>query len=447
MAKERPDIETLISEHTQELQKPQNSRQVTRLEKLIIAFQKVQDTPPSKGDLSYFYLSSYHGLSSVSVFETQRKDVPRQFKTSRFCPHGLPEFPAWHRVYLSKFEKALQAQDPSVMLPFWNEISPQSQATGYPSLFSETSFMKTDGTSIRNPLESFRTTENIDFRGVDVEDPQKTNRDSGSLVSYTSRQLLSDVKSAFKQTTYELFSYNSNTSPLSVENPHNNIHGYIGGWMGSVELSAFDPIFWFHHCFIDNLFWQWQKLNNQTSSIKYSRIHLQLVPFRKPSSTSYYTIEDIAGLDQFGYTYGQIDLQALGQDSRNSRFNFFNNLGRPKVEKTEGSKKILVISGIRFADFGGSFRVEVNAGVASGNIPVGTQTVFRFSKECVNCDVSPSTHVSFRLKDVPQSEESRIRFKVTFVVSSGSRVVFTEDMEPGSRVIHRIMGSALQLVY
>jgi tyrosinase len=68
------------------------------------------------------------------------------------------------------------------------------------------------------------------------------------------------------------------TSPDAVvplETPHNGLHLAIGGYeipggftvdsrqgangdMGENETAAFDPIFFFHHAFIDKLFWQWQ---------------------------------------------------------------------------------------------------------------------------------------------------------------------------------------------
>jgi tyrosinase len=61
-----------------------------------------------------------------------------------------------------------------------------------------------------------------------------------------------------------------------IESPHNAIHLAVGGSyqfaeynadpirgangdMGDNETAAFDPIFFFHHCFIHYVFWGWQK--------------------------------------------------------------------------------------------------------------------------------------------------------------------------------------------
>jgi tyrosinase len=63
---------------------------------------------------------------------------------------------------------------------------------------------------------------------------------------------------------------------VPIESPHNAIHLAVGGFeipgvqsysfvsgangdMGENDTAAFDPIFFFHHCFIDLMFWEWQR--------------------------------------------------------------------------------------------------------------------------------------------------------------------------------------------
>ncbi|KAI3317253.1 tyrosinase [Xylariaceae sp. AK1471] len=63
---------------------------------------------------------------------------------------------------------------------------------------------------------------------------------------------------------------------VPLESPHNDMHLAIGGFdipgqgnfdsiigangdMGENDTAAFDPIFFFHHCFIDKVFWDWQR--------------------------------------------------------------------------------------------------------------------------------------------------------------------------------------------
>lgn len=77
----------------------------------------------------------------------------------------------------------------------------------------------------------------------------------------------------------------SPTAPVvvAVEEPHNALHLAIGGFdipnafnaanypftngdMGDNETAAYDPVFHFHYCFIDCMFWKWQVLNGQTKT-------------------------------------------------------------------------------------------------------------------------------------------------------------------------------------
>lgn len=68
---------------------------------------------------------------------------------------------------------------------------------------------------------------------------------------------------------------------VSIEKPHNYMHLAIGGYdmaddpngtgangdMGENDTAAFDPVFYFHHCFIDKVFWNWQTIHDQTTAL------------------------------------------------------------------------------------------------------------------------------------------------------------------------------------
>lgn len=69
---------------------------------------------------------------------------------------------------------------------------------------------------------------------------------------------------------------------VPLESPHNDMHLAIGGVqipgfnvdqyagangdMGENDTASFDPIFYFHHCFIDYLFWTWQTMHKKTDA-------------------------------------------------------------------------------------------------------------------------------------------------------------------------------------
>lgn len=79
---------------------------------------------------------------------------------------------------------------------------------------------------------------------------------------------------------------------VPLESPHNDMHLAIGGFdlpvsptrpgqpeqsfdaiadangdMGENDTASFDPIFYFHHCFIDRMFWLWQNRTQKTESL------------------------------------------------------------------------------------------------------------------------------------------------------------------------------------
>ena len=71
---------------------------------------------------------------------------------------------------------------------------------------------------------------------------------------------------------------------VALESPHNSIHLAVGGFdvpgqgdsspiagangdMGENDTAALDPIFFFHHCFIDYVFWIWQRRHGAISSL------------------------------------------------------------------------------------------------------------------------------------------------------------------------------------
>lgn len=140
----------------------------------------------------------------------------------------------------------------------------------------------------------------------------------------------------------------------SLESPHNSIHLAVGGYdfvdssgqrsefgivegangdMGENNTAAMDPIFFFHHCNIDRMFWIWQKLHHATDKLELlegfagtgasdsqgptpgfspgSTLSLDsaLNPFTKADG-SIYTSKDCVNIEQqLGFTYesGSLD--------------------------------------------------------------------------------------------------------------------------------------------
>ncbi|KZT38875.1 Di-copper centre-containing protein [Sistotremastrum suecicum HHB10207 ss-3] len=124
--------------------------------------------------------------------------------------------------------------------------------------------------------------------------------------------------------------YSQGMSPpnyLSLEDIHNNVHGWIGGpnggHMSIVPVAAFDPIFWLHHCNVDRQFAIWQSLNptswfsdrahqlpdDGTWSIRPGAIdtpNTPLAPFHTNLNGTMYTSNSVRDWTKLGYTYPEL---------------------------------------------------------------------------------------------------------------------------------------------
>jgi hypothetical protein len=187
---------------------------------------KYQAKAPSDND-GYVYLAGFHGIPKC------------------LCKHDNDLFLPWHRTYLSKFEKALQAIDPTVSLPFWDWTSADSLRSGMPPAFTDATFVDTDGQTKRNPLLS----------GPRENGAPLTVRHTDQTTDQV-RTAAGGVPVAQIQPIFQNFS-------AIINGPHMTIHTYVGGAndggdMSSFARAAFDPMFWSHHAMVDFQWAQWQ---------------------------------------------------------------------------------------------------------------------------------------------------------------------------------------------
>lgn len=191
-----------------------------------------------------------------------------------FCEHGNNHFITWHRPYLLDFELKLRAQIARLAdqatadewrLPYWDWAAPDAQ--GIPEAFAAETY-EDGGETLPNPLFS------APYRlpvPVNVGPPtDATWRDPGPA------QDLQDIGSlvgpALELSDFRDFS-------TAIENPHNQVHVWTGGWMVTFR-SAFDPIFWCHHANIDRQFWLWQNGAGDQASIPAAVRSFPCQPFK-----------------------------------------------------------------------------------------------------------------------------------------------------------------------
>lgn len=158
-----------------------------------------------------------------------------------FCPHGNWFFLPWHRAYLNYFELICReaSGDDTFALPYWDWTA-QPQV---PAPFWGTNSPLFDSSRQIGPGD----TASPEFVGPAVIDTIMNTSDFlafGSGAATQQRQ-------------------NSGYGILEGR-PHNYVHGWIGGNMGTF-LSPLDPIFWLHHCNVDRLWAEWNQTHANTS--------------------------------------------------------------------------------------------------------------------------------------------------------------------------------------
>jgi len=140
------------------------------------------------------------------------------------CPHGVSIFLPWHRLYMVQMEEEL-----GMALPYWD----WSQTVDLPRLWSTVAAPIKEGTtSACDPPQ-------IASISVDAQ--------------WDAELLRSEIQTALHTTRYSDFWRALNT-------PHNRIHLMFGCDMSLVATSAYVPLFFLHHSFVDFVWAFWQEL-------------------------------------------------------------------------------------------------------------------------------------------------------------------------------------------
>jgi Common central domain of tyrosinase/Polyphenol oxidase middle domain len=173
---------------------------------------KAMKALPTTNPLSWDYQAAIHGttLSGSHV-------------AWNTCEHGTHFFWSWHRMYLYWFERIIRkmSNDAGWALPFWDYQS-SSQRTLPPPF--------------RDPSSELFT----------------ANRGSG----WNSGAASFPASHVDPSAGMGMLDYFSGQSSIE-QNPHNNVHVDVGGWMGSVPTAAQDPVFFVHHSNIDRYWNLW----------------------------------------------------------------------------------------------------------------------------------------------------------------------------------------------
>lgn len=233
---------------------------------------------------------------------------------------------------------------------------------------------------------------------------------------------------------------------MPLESPHNDIHLAVGGFdvpsqgdfspiadangdMGENDTAGLDPIFFFHHCFIDRVFWLWQKKHGcedkleiidqypGTNSVdnqgptpgvapnSWLTLASPLDPFKKLDGGKERTFTSLDCINiekQLGYTYGPGSLEAQAA-------------ALAAVAPAPGhSTKIVRVAGINRAAIRGSFLISAFATIDGKKQHLGTEAVLsRWHVEgCANCQTHREVKAFIGLQGLPQAVADTAHYDV-----------------------------------
>ncbi len=249
-------------------------------------------------------------------------------------------------------------------------------------------------------------------------------------------EVFSYFESCLDAPNYTLFSNTTSadgTDYVPLESPHNYMHLAVGGFdypghdrsvipgangdMGENETAGLDPIFFFHHCFIDYVFWIWQRRQGATDEFSidpndpgatYSEgapppagaagldpnailsLDTTLAPFVKADNKPFTTRDCINIEKQLGYAYGSGSLDAYAEPAKQLLF---------KAAAAQHSGKTLRVSRINRAKIRGSFLISAYAKVNGKREYLGTRAILsRWHVEgCMNCLTHLEAKATFKL--------------------------------------------------
>lgn len=160
-----------------------------------------------------------------------------------FCPHGNWFFLPWHRAYLLYFEQICRTLigDKNFALPYWNWTCHRTLPTPFLG-------------SASDPLFS----------------PGRTGVPPAALGDGSVGTTVMDA--ILDEANFLLFASDASSGlrppvgygPLEG-NPHNTVHGFVGGIMGSFH-SPRDPVFWMHHNMIERVWWEWNVVRGHANT-------------------------------------------------------------------------------------------------------------------------------------------------------------------------------------
>ncbi|WP_298896478.1 tyrosinase family protein [uncultured Psychroserpens sp.] len=349
-----------------------SSGEIATLKKAFSGVMKLKTNDPN----GYFIQAGYHGLPNA------------------YCMHHIPGYNPWHRAYLYSFENALRTIPgcEDVTLPYWDLFN------DFPDILNQ------------EPFANYTLPEDLNSN---YKKGYVTQRNSVKTMESLFKQydVLTDFTRAKTQQDWEdyhggqAFGGAPNDTSISA---HDGGHVATGPTMADQNVAAFDPIFWFYHCNIDRMFWEWQKsmhatdINGLLSTITTTEsrniftipVLESLPPFTNntPHLNTVKIVDSIANLD--------VDYDPPAKETKEIAMAAFTTKRRGSVAASEKFHVDTDIANVRVKGINrikipGSFSVHL---LKDGE-KIASKAFFQPSEvdKCPNCVENPIVHVDFKL--------------------------------------------------
>jgi len=177
--------------------------------------------------------------------------------------HRAPAFCPWHREYLIRLEKEIRKHSENAAIPYWDWATNSNPAT---AAVWQNDMLGGDGDgSDGNKVKTgpFREGEWV-IIDEDGNNDGPLKRNFSDTLSLPTQANIDTVKAI---TVYDSADWNWDSDPSfrnqlegwEGPNLHNRVHQWVGEDM-EPRTSPNDPVFFFHHCFVDKIWADWQAI-------------------------------------------------------------------------------------------------------------------------------------------------------------------------------------------
>ena len=209
-----------------------------------------------------------------------------------FCPHGNWYFLPWHRAYLTSLERIVRdlAEKPDFALPYWDWTTERQ----LPAAF-------TAGNPRSNPLNHPRPEFGADETlPDDMVGPQVISR----ILASPDYEAFGSARPRGQNSAAPAWQRRIGARTELEFNPHDGVHGSLGGDMAQVGPASRDPMFYLHHANVDRLWAVWNARGNANSPEPFWRNFAFNRNFINADSSPWnVTVNGVQSTPALGYRY------------------------------------------------------------------------------------------------------------------------------------------------